>query len=338
MDSFLIEYLVVFTVSSFFLLSSILLALYICKKGREWRERRKNFYKEDVINCIVEDSPNTQTKNVSLPCSNREIEFTELEKGEEIGFGAFGVVYKGKWRGQMVAIKELKKRAISEKELEQFKREASMMMIRASPNVITFFGICISPLAIVTEYMENGSVENMLKKMKKTNESLEQNIIIKMALDIAKGMLHLHKEKIIHRDLAARNLLLDKDNKVKIADFGLSRVMNSIDYDVTSTNGGPLKHMAPESLVQRKYSVHSDSWAYGITMIEIITREMPFPTMDAIQVAVGIVKGSLKPKPPDDCPKILIALLKRCFHENPSERPSFGEICFTLDETIGNNS
>jgi len=157
-------------------------------------------------------------------------------------------------------------------------------------------------------------------------------MILKMALDISKGMLHLHKEKIIHRDLAARNLLLDKSMNVKIADFGLSRVITNTDeYNITYTNGGPLRHMAPESLTHRKYSSYSDIWAYGITMIEIITRDIPFPNLDAIQVAVSIVNGSLRPKAPTSCPGILVSLLDKCFSMNPTDRPTFEALCFLLD-------
>jgi len=68
-------------------------------------------------------------------------------------------------------------------------------------------------------------------------------------------------------------------------------------------------------------------------MIEIITREMPFPKMDGIQVAVGIVNGSLKMKAPEKCPTVLVPIINRCFSVSPTGRPSFGDICFMLDDS-----
>jgi len=147
-----------------------------------------------------------------------------------------------------------------------------------------------------------------------------------MALDIAKGMFHLHKEHIIHRDLAARNLLLDKSWNVKIADFGLSRV-NKEEYNVTYTKGGPLRHMAPESLIDRKYSIYSDVWAFGVTLIEIVTRDVPFPHMDGIQVAVAVVNKSLRPTSPEGTPSAIVPIVNKCFGITPSSRPTFSQIC-----------
>jgi len=160
-------FIVVIVLSLAFLLASIGAAIYICILS--WRlSKNSHAYASDVIALLnTDDFRDSQTGFLQFPITDWEISHTEIEKGEEIGSGAFGVVYKGTWRENTVAIKEMRKGDLSDEELEQFKLEAAMMRIRASPYVITFYGICSSPLAIVTEYMENGSVEQMLQNLKK---------------------------------------------------------------------------------------------------------------------------------------------------------------------------
>lgn len=97
-------------------------------------------------------------------------------------------------------------------------------------------------------------------------------------------MLHLASEGVIHRDLAARNVLLTEEKSAKVADFGLSKVLVEQDAIYSKGDVGPLKWMSPEAIRHKKYSEKSDVWSFGVTCIEILTRESPYPGMDAVQV------------------------------------------------------
>eukprot|EP01097_Dermamoeba_algensis_P004890 TRINITY_DN3137_c0_g1_i1.p1 TRINITY_DN3137_c0_g1~~TRINITY_DN3137_c0_g1_i1.p1 ORF type:complete len:567 (+),score=154.12 TRINITY_DN3137_c0_g1_i1:49-1701(+) len=164
-----------------------------------------------------------------------EIDFPELIFEEELGRGAFGVVFRGKWRLQDVAVKKLLD-TLTDKELEDFKQEAALMTnLRPHRNVVQLIGICSNPdypLCIVTEFLNSGSLSSLLSK---PDFHLTWQLAHSILLGVAAGLYHLHSENILHRDLAARNILMDGMMEPRIADFGLSQksqILNrsSIEY------------------------------------------------------------------------------------------------------------
>jgi len=146
-------------------------------------------------------------------------------------------------------------------------------------------------------------------------------------MDICSGMAHLHSEQIIHRDLAARNVLLTETRVAKIADFGMSRVLESSSGPgQTVSNIGPVKWMSPEALNERQYSVYSDVWSFGITMWEIFARKDPFPELDATQAAIRVARDNLTPNRPDNCPDEMWFIAVSCWNPERERRPQFTTI------------
>jgi len=235
------------------------------------------------------------------------------------------VVYKGKWRGGEVAIKQMPVSELSGKELEEFKGEAALMSkLRPHTNVVQFIGACIrpgEPLCILTEYLDGGSLLNMLKKKTLTGEDL-----IKIARGIAAGMLHLVSENIVHRDLAARNILLSLNLVPKVADFGLSRLSERADNSsFTATTVGPLRWMSPESLSDRCYSEKTDVWSFGVLLFELMTYgELPYPQVtDPVVVATNVAMRKLKLTAPASAPDLLQSIMSLCLKFDPEDRPTF---------------
>jgi hypothetical protein len=262
---------------------------------------------------------------------NSVIQYSEILIGAEVGRGAFGVVYSGRWRGAQVAIKNLIS-GVSAKDMDDFTTEAATMVaLRPHVNVVQLLGICLEPLAIVTEFMEEGSLHSFLMDKEKTPE-IEIDKVKKAARGIAAGMLHLHSEDIVHRDLAARNVLIGSGFAVKITDFGLSRAYKQdASSNVTTSDTGPLKWMPPEAIRHRQYSKASDVWAFGVTIYELVDRIEPYGDMDAVQVALAVTTESLRLQPPERCPKILASMIADCQRTEAEDRPDMQQIGEALE-------
>jgi len=235
---------------------------------------------------------------------------------------------KQKWRLNDVAVKCLIKDDLSDKDIEDFMGETNLMRsIRQHPNVANLVGVCEKPLCLITEFYSRGSLFHFLHSKENMTIQLQHQIM----KGIASGMFHLQSENVIHRDLAARNVLLSEDFTPKISDFGLSRIdLGSDDANKTQSEFGPLKWMSPELLGEKIYGVKSDVWSWGVTMIEIITREVPYPNANAIQVSAKVVSRQLKPEIPSGTNKIIAELLEKCFDFDAEKRPDFAFICQQL--------
>eukprot|EP01117_Protostelium_nocturnum_P021040 TRINITY_DN997_c0_g2_i1.p1 TRINITY_DN997_c0_g2~~TRINITY_DN997_c0_g2_i1.p1 ORF type:complete len:1599 (+),score=445.16 TRINITY_DN997_c0_g2_i1:202-4797(+) len=259
------------------------------------------------------------------------LNFDELHNLREIGSGAFGVVFKAQWRELNVAVKQIKSDDVTAEQLTEFLREVEILKgLRSHPNLVLFIGITFppQPLSLVTEFCEGGGLFDYLRR----NEVSEQQKMMFVS-GIARGMLHLHAEKVIHRDLAVRNILLTKHLEPKVSDFGLSRESKAADgANVTTTAVGPLKWMSPESITQRRYSAKSDVWSFGVVIWEIITCEEPFANYTPVEAAIGVTTRGERLEVPTFTPPILAKLMQECWRNNPEDRPDFSQICLYLDE------
>ncbi|PRP81904.1 serine/threonine protein kinase 4, CTR4 [Planoprotostelium fungivorum] len=256
--------------------------------------------------------------------SKMVIDYADITGKKQIGEGAFGVVYKAKWRQTDVAVKQLLSQEVDREQLASFLDEMALIQgLRTHPNVVLFLGTTIppQPLSLVTEYCEGGSLDKWLRQNRDVVTIDQQK---KFIIGIASGMFHLHKERIIHRDLATRNILL-RAGDVKISDFGFSRRQHGPqEINKTSTVVGPLKWMSPEALQRQEYSIKSDMWSFGVVMWEIINCEEPWTDLKPLDAAIGVVAGELRlsSNSSDD--------------QNPDDRPDFGEVLqmFTERDSI----
>ncbi|KAJ4830797.1 hypothetical protein Tsubulata_016933 [Turnera subulata] len=156
------------------------------------------------------------------------IDLRKLNMGPPFAQGAFGKLYRGTYNGEDVAIKILErpqndpdKAKLME---QQFQQEVTMLANLKHPNIVRFIGACFKPMVwcIVTEYAKGGSVRQFLTK--RQNRAVPLKLAVKQALDVAKGMAHVHGLNLIHRDLKSDNLLIFGDKSIKIADFGVARI------------------------------------------------------------------------------------------------------------------
>ncbi|KAI4314699.1 hypothetical protein L6164_027583 [Bauhinia variegata] len=252
-----------------------------------------------------------------------EIDTNQLKFENKVGSGSFGDLYRGTYCSQDVAIKVLKPERTSTEMLREFAQEVYIMRKIRHKNVVQFIGACTRPpnLCIVTEFMSGGSVYDFLHKQRGV---FKLPSLLKVAIDVSKGMNYLHQNNIIHRDLKTANLLMDENKVVKVADFGVARVQSQ--SGVMTAETGTYRWMAPEVIEHKPYDQKADVFSFGIVIWELLTGELPYSLLTPLQAAVGVVQKGLRPTIPKSAHPRLSELLQRCWQQNPLERPNFSEI------------
>ncbi|KAL6963654.1 Serine/threonine-protein kinase sty46 [Sarracenia purpurea var. burkii] len=258
-----------------------------------------------------------------------EIDYQLLKFETKVASGSYGDLYKGTYHSQEVAIKILKPERVDSNLQKEFAQEVFIMRKVRHKNVVQFIGACTKPpsLCIVTEYMSGGSVYDYLHKERGT---FKLPALLRVAIDISKGMNYLHQNNIIHRDLKAANLLMDENQVVKVADFGVARV--KAQSGVMTAETGTYRWMAPEVIEHKPYDHKADVFSFGIVLWELLTSKLPYEYLTPLQAAVGVVQKGLRPTIPKNTLPRLAELLERCWQQEPTLRPDFSEIIGILQQ------
>ncbi|ELR15933.1 tyrosine kinase, putative [Acanthamoeba castellanii str. Neff] len=308
----------------FLLLVLLLASMVVYLAYRRWKDKQITYIREDQ-----------ESHRNNLTTRYREIDWSELDLMELLGAGAFGKVYKGKWRGATVAVKvctDFQLAMMTADTIENIRQE-----------VISFVGAVTKGdyFALVTEYCPYGSMYDLfIAKKTDLRKPVTREMLIKMLRDAARGILHLHSEHVIHRDISARNMLVAKDTTVRVTDFGLSRLRQDTEesYATTKSNVGPVKWMAPEAITKRIYSEKSDSWSFGVLVWEMVTQNEPWQNVALLDIAIGVGRKGWTLKIPKNCDPFFKRLMKDCWKQQPEKRPSFQEIEARLSAELGDDS
>ncbi|XP_019485606.1 PREDICTED: macrophage colony-stimulating factor 1 receptor [Hipposideros armiger] len=158
--------------------------------------------------------------------------------------------------------------------------------------------------------------------------------LLHFSSQVAQGMAFLASKNCIHRDVAARNVLLTSGRVAKIGDFGLARdIMNDSNYIVKGNARLPVKWMAPESIFDCVYTVQSDVWSYGILLWEIFSLGLnPYPGILVNSKFYKLVKDGYQMAQPAFAPKNIYSIMQACWALEPTQRPTFQQICSLLHE------
>ncbi|XP_041369087.1 fibroblast growth factor receptor 4-like isoform X2 [Gigantopelta aegis] len=309
----------------------------------------------------------TEVSEYDIPLDKQwEFPRERLVCGHRLGEGAFGLVVKGEALGiqgrpgkTTVAVKMLKEDA-TDREMTDLMLEMEVMKVIGShKNIINLLGCCTQrgPLYVVVEYAPNGNLRDFLKCHRPPNSNystsgyerpmtdlivqmddfkpLTQKDLISYAYQVARGMEYLASKHCIHRDLAARNVLVNEDFVLKIADFGLTRNLQNVDYYRKTTDGRlPVKWMAPEALFDRRYTSKSDVWSYGVLLWEVFTLGgNPYPSVPVEKLFELLKEGHRMEKPPYAC-REMYHIMSKCWEENPTKRPSFQQLVEDIDKIL----
>ncbi|KAL6142766.1 hypothetical protein ACLB2K_061042 [Fragaria x ananassa] len=166
-----------------------------------------------------------------------------------------------------------------------------------------------------------------------------------MALDIARGMEYIHSQGVIHRDLKPENVLIDKDFRLKIADFGIA-----CEEGLCDSLTGTYRWMAPEMTkhkhahakglakalgmdsTNKPYGRMVDVYSFGLILWELVAGKIPLAEMDPIPAAFAVLNKNLRPLIPKDCPPAMRALIDQCWSTQPEKRPEFWQVVKVLEQ------
>ncbi|XP_037788477.1 tyrosine-protein kinase SRK2-like isoform X3 [Penaeus monodon] len=262
-----------------------------------------------------------------------EIDRNTLSMNKKLGQGSFGEVWYGMWNNSTeVAIKTLKQGAMSP---SAFLEEARIMKKLRHRNILVLYAVCTKeePILIVTEYMCNGALLDLLRN--EGERTLKLNDLIYVATQVAAGMAYLESKQLLHRDLAARNVLVGESLTCKVADFGLARIVEGEDYCPSTCNKFPVKWTAPEAMLYNRFTIKSDVWSFGILLMEVITYGAnPYPGMNNREVIEKVQMGYRMAKPPR-APDELYEVMLHCWDKYPDQRPTFDYLHHFFDDYQG---
>ena len=272
------------------------------------------------------------------------IDGDDLEVLELINKGSSCLVYKGKWRGSEVAIKQFSlEYSESEKKMKKFGKELQVLTQIRHPNLLLLMGICIDKpnLCLITELVPNFTLFYAIHKNKERKLTLDERFSI--SIQLCKGIAYLHSNNppIIHRDLKPENCLLDHNLNVKIADFGLARFTSSFsqaEESMTTICIGTTRFMAPELFDNSKnesIGVEVDIWALGCLIIEIFSNKRPWHYISSSKAnSIFFEIFNKKPIPiPDNLLPEIAGIVKECCKYNPKRRPSANFVLEQLEAT-----
>ena len=224
---------------------------------------------------------NFSRANINIDSSKFVIKYSDLKKEERLAKGSFGTVFKGKYKGSIVAIKEFMFNFAS----QDMENEITMLSQLRHRNILNFMGACIQPpvYAIVTEFIKGGSLQSFLHSSEPSISSLRKEMQWKHKLNLMYGIsqscLYLHKKGVIYRDLKSGNVLLDGtiplDMTPKVCDFGLVKTTGSQVGEMTQAVGTPL-WMAPKVLSGTNYGKECNVFSFAIIMYEVLVKRKPY--------------------------------------------------------------
>ncbi|XP_039300774.1 dual specificity mitogen-activated protein kinase kinase dSOR1 isoform X2 [Nilaparvata lugens] len=229
-----------------------------------------------------------------------ELADDDFEKLGELGAGNGGVVMKVKHRSSgLIMARKLIHLEVKPAIKKQIIRELKVLHECNFAHIVGFYGAFYSDgeISICMEYMDGGSLDLILKKAGKIPESILGTI----TLAVLKGLNYLReKHAIMHRDVKPSNILVNSGGEIKICDFGVSgQLIDSMANSFVGTRS----YMSPERLQGTHYSVQSDIWSLGLSLVEMAIGMYPIPPPDAITLAaIFAPEGGAAPPPSAPAP------------------------------------
>lgn len=239
----------------------------------------------------------------------------------KIGSGGMADVYKAKCHklNRFVAIKVLKPEFSQDQSfVSKFRMEAQSAACLSHPNIVNIYDVGEENgiYYIVMELIEGITLKKYIERRKK----LEIRESIEVAMQVARGLEAAHAEHIIHRDIKPQNIMISKDGKVKVTDFGIARAASS--QTISSNTMGSVHYISPEQARGGYCDERSDIYSLGITLYEMLTGRVPFEGDSTVAVALQHIQGEMVPPRQYEqlIPISLERIIMKCTQKKPELR------------------
>ncbi|OQR86166.1 hypothetical protein ACHHYP_10879 [Achlya hypogyna] len=295
--------------------------------------RLRNQEGDNPLICAIKGGHNAlaQRLNTLMFTTEMEADLSLLEQDDQapLGAGAYGVVLRGKYRGQDVAIKLANRQGA-----DDMRSEIDLMISHPSPYIVPLLAVANADSAepqMILELMDAGDLAQYIKRQRAGEPTLVHYSMFEVAWVVAHALVDLHRRHVLHRDLKSKNVLLCSKNYIKVADLGVSKDLETL----MTTMAGTLAWMAPEVLEHGgKYSFPADIYSFGVVLVEMETLAPPYADLElsAFQLVDRVRKGQLAPKPSPTCVPWLRRLIEACVSFDPARRPTAEQIVAILSQ------
>ena len=263
---------------------------------------------------------------VEIEISKKIVEKYDLQN--IIGRGGFAWAFSGidKEKGNKVVIKQVNIGKYEGHILDLCIQEGKLLSSLSHENIVKCHECFIEDnyQYIVMEYIEGGDLSNIIEKQKKSGEKFDEFIIIKWILEISKALKYCNEKNVIHRDIKPNNILIDQNNSAKLADFGVSRILER-KSEVASTYAGTEIFMAPEVLQRKKYSFSCDIWSLGIVLFELCFLNHPLRLIPSDQMT-NYLRGKFPKLKDKKYSEEISDLIEKMLNPDPDKRIKIDEL------------
>ena len=266
---------------------------------------------------------------------------------EKIGTGGMGNVFKAhdSKLDRIVAIKVLKLEYNEDNNfIRKFKRESLAAASISHPNIVSIYDVGTEKIQdkevhyIVMEYIDGKTLKDLINDEGRLSEKRALNYTIQ----IAEALKVAHSKHIVHRDIKSQNIMVTRDDRIKVTDFGIARVADNTTVTATNAVMGSVHYFSPEQARGAKVDNRSDIYSLGIVLFEMLTGRLPFDADNPVSVALMQVQSQM-PRPSEFIKSLdpsVDALVLKMTEKDPEDRYKdvFELIKDIKDYTLGNKT